>query len=140
VDYFTLLAEEKIKAAYEKGEFDDLPGKGKPLEMDLLMEIPEDLRMAYRIMKNAGYTEEEKEIRKELMTIEELIRQCHDEQERKRLEKQWSEQLIRYNQLLSKRKVKTNSSIFKRYEQKIEKRIIGSNGKQSLTERRHILG
>ncbi|MGG1289864.1 DnaJ family domain-containing protein [Bacillus smithii] len=128
MDYFTLLAEEKIKAAYEKGEFDDLPGKGKPMKMDSMVEIPEDLRMAYRIMKNAGYMVEEKEIRKEFLTIEELIRQCHDEQERKRLEKQWSQRLIQYNQLLSKRKVKTNSSLFKRYEQKIEKRIIGSNG------------
>jgi hypothetical protein len=133
MDYFTLLAEQKIKEAYENGEFDDLPGKGKPIQLDFMMEIPEDLRMAYRLMKNAGFLEEEKKFRKEWMTIEELIKQCRDEQERKRLENQLSQQWLRYNQLLSKRKLKTNSSLFKRYEQKIQKRMLGSDRKQSLT-------
>lgn len=133
MDYFTLLAEQKIKEAYENGEFDDLPEKGKPIQLDFMMEIPEDLRMAYRLMKNAGFLEEEKKFRKEWITIEELIKQCHDEQERKRLENQLSQQLLRYNQLLSKRKLKTNSSLFKRYEQKIQKRMLGSDPKQSLT-------
>jgi hypothetical protein len=72
MDLFHIIAEEKIKQAMKDGEFDRLPGMGKPLKLDDLSGIPEELRMAYRIMKNAGYTEEETNVRKELMNIEDL--------------------------------------------------------------------
>jgi Domain of unknown function (DUF1992) len=50
-----LLAERKIAEAIERGEFDDLPGAGKPLELEDDPLVPEELRMAYRILRNAGY-------------------------------------------------------------------------------------
>lgn len=53
------IAERKIAEAIANGELDDLPGAGKPLELDDDALIPEDLRMAYRILKNAGYAPEE---------------------------------------------------------------------------------
>ena len=49
------LAERRIEEAIARGEFDDLPGAGRPLDLDdedpLL---PEELRLAYPILKNAG--------------------------------------------------------------------------------------
>ena len=49
------LAERKIEEAIERGDFDDLPGAGRPLDLDDLDPmLPEELRMAYRILKNAG--------------------------------------------------------------------------------------
>ena len=49
------LAERKIEEAIERGEFDDLPGAGRPLDLDDLdPSLPEELRLAYRILKNAG--------------------------------------------------------------------------------------
>ena len=49
------LAERKIEEAIERGEFDDLPGAGQLLDLDDLDPmLPEELRMAYRILKNAG--------------------------------------------------------------------------------------
>ena len=48
------LAERKIEAAIERGEFDDLPGAGRPLELDDDPLVPEELRVAYRMLKNAG--------------------------------------------------------------------------------------
>ncbi|MBV8032634.1 MAG: DUF1992 domain-containing protein [Betaproteobacteria bacterium] len=53
------LAERKIAEAVSSGEFDDLPGRGKPLELDDDPLVPEDLRMAYRILRNAGYVPQE---------------------------------------------------------------------------------
>jgi hypothetical protein len=50
-----LLVERKIEEAIARGEFDDLPGAGRPLELDDDPLVPEDLRVAYRILKNAGY-------------------------------------------------------------------------------------
>ncbi len=49
-----LLAEKKIAEAAERGELDDLPGAGRPLELDDDSLVPEDLRMAHRVLKNAG--------------------------------------------------------------------------------------
>ncbi len=58
---FELIAERKIAEAAERGEFDDLPGRGKPLDLEDDALVPEDLRMAYRILKNAGYVPAEVE-------------------------------------------------------------------------------
>lgn len=48
------LAEKKIREAMACGEFDDLPGAGRPLELDDDRLVPEELRVAHRILKNAG--------------------------------------------------------------------------------------
>ena len=53
------IAEQKIAEAIANGELDGLPGAGKPLALDDDALVPEDLRMAYRILKNAGYVPEE---------------------------------------------------------------------------------
>lgn len=49
------IAERKIAEAIANGDFDDLPGSGKPLELDDDSLVPEELRLAYRILKNAGF-------------------------------------------------------------------------------------
>ncbi len=50
-----IIAERKIEEAIERGEFDDLPGAGQPLDLeDLDPSLPEELRLAYRILRNAG--------------------------------------------------------------------------------------
>lgn len=123
-DAFWRIAEEKIKKGYQDGEFEQFPGKGKPLQLEDDSSIPEDLRMAYRIFKNAGYSTDENEIRKELMTIEDLIKSSTDKEERESLMKDMSKKLLQYNALLSKRRVATNSSVFKNYQDKIENRLL----------------
>lgn len=49
------LVERRIGAAIARGEFDDLPGAGRPLALDDDALVPEDMRVALRILKNAGY-------------------------------------------------------------------------------------
>ena len=56
---FELIAERKIEEALARGEFDGLPGEGRPLELDDDALVPEELRMAYRILKNAGFAPQE---------------------------------------------------------------------------------
>lgn len=55
------LAEQRISEAVSRGELDDLPGAGRPLALDDDTDVPEDLRAAYRILKNAGYAPPEVE-------------------------------------------------------------------------------
>ncbi|WP_160723919.1 DnaJ family domain-containing protein [Bacillus sp. USDA818B3_A] len=122
MDFFQILSEERIKKAYEDGEFDALPGFGKPMPLEDLSEIPEELRMAYKIMKNAGYTEEEGQLRQEMVGIEDLLKKC-DDNERENLQRKLNEKLLRFNQLMSKRGVRTNSSVFKNYELKVQRKM-----------------
>jgi hypothetical protein len=56
-----LIAERKIAEAIAQGEFDDLPGAGKPLDLDEDPLVPEEQRMANRILKNAGFAPREVE-------------------------------------------------------------------------------
>jgi adenylate kinase len=122
MNFFQILSEERIKQAYQDGKFEGLPGIGKPIQIEDLSGIPEELRMAYKIMKNAGYTEEEGRVRQEMMDIEDLLRKC-DENEKENLQRKLNEKLVRFNQLLAKRGIKTNSSMFKNYELKVQRKI-----------------
>ncbi|OCA83105.1 hypothetical protein A8F94_18420 [Bacillus sp. FJAT-27225] len=123
MDFFQIISEDRIKKAYENGEFENLPGFGKPLPKDDLVGVPEDLRMAYRIMKNAGYTEEETGLRREMSTIEGLIAHCTDDGERASLQKKLNQKMLRLNSLVSKRGGSTNSSKFKNYTEKVLKKL-----------------
>lgn len=68
-----LIAERKIAEATERGELSNLPGEGQPLQLDDDGMVPEDLRMAYRILKNAGLVPPEVELLRELRELEALV-------------------------------------------------------------------
>jgi len=123
MDLFHIVSEDRIKKAYKDGEFENLPGLGKPMQIEDLSGIPEDLRMAYKMLKNAGYTQDESQLRQEMMTIESLIKKCDDSSEKKDLQKKLNEKLLRFNQLMSKRGMQTNSSMFKNYQQKVQNKL-----------------
>lgn len=73
MDFIERLAEQRILAAMERGEFDNLPGLGKPLELDDDSNVPPELRVAYRILKNAGFLPPEVELRREIADAESLL-------------------------------------------------------------------
>lgn len=75
------VAEKKIQEAMENGEFNNLPGKGKPIKLDDDSHIPPECRVAYRILKNAGFTHPEIAERKEIENICNMLETCEDEQE-----------------------------------------------------------
>lgn len=79
-----IIAEQRICEAMEKGDFDNLPGRGKPLQLEDLSNVPEELRMAYKILKNAHCLPPELGQRKEIANLAELLENCKDEQQRLR--------------------------------------------------------
>lgn len=81
---FQRLADERIKKAQSEGQFDDLPGAGRPLDMEDDSLVPPDLRMAYKILRNAGFVPPEVSDRKELMTVMDLLESAPDERHRYR--------------------------------------------------------
>lgn len=116
------LAEQKINEAIQKGEFDDLPGKGKPLELEDLSHVPEELRAAYKLMKNAGVIPEELQLRQEMLTLTDLIAACHHAGERQALRRQLDEKTLRLQIVTSERGLQHNAS-YQRYEHQIQRRL-----------------
>ena len=79
-----LLAEQRIAEALERGEFDDLPGQGLPLDLSEDPLVPEDLRIAYRILKNAGYVPPEVDCLREIADLERFIDSAPDHEARRK--------------------------------------------------------
>ncbi|MEA3569394.1 DnaJ family domain-containing protein [Paenibacillus phoenicis] len=122
MDMLSWLAEQKIAEAMARGEFDHLPGKGKPLKVEDLSGVPEDLRMAYKLMKNAGYVPEEIQLQQEMVRLTDLLAACEDEPERQALKKRLTEQELRLNMLMSERGLSTNPA-FRQYEDAIRRKL-----------------
>ncbi len=53
------IAERRIEEAISRGEFENLSGKGRPLKPDEVDKLPEEMRMAYIILKNSGFMEKQ---------------------------------------------------------------------------------
>lgn len=70
---FQLIAERKIAEALARGELANLPGEGRPLALEDDALVPEDLRAAYRILKNAGFVPPEVEAFTEIAQLEALV-------------------------------------------------------------------
>lgn len=70
---FDQIVEKHIQRAQIDGEFDNLPGVGRPLKLDDDLHIPEELRPAYRLLKNAGFVPEEVLLRKQISDVKQLI-------------------------------------------------------------------
>ena len=69
------IAEQRIQDSISRGELRDLPGEGQPLHLEDDSAIPEELRAAYRILKNAGFLPPELQWRRELQEAEHLLQQ-----------------------------------------------------------------
>ena len=73
MDFLSHLAETRIQEGLERGEFDGLPGAGRPLVLDDDRDVPPELRVVYRILKNAGCVPPEVELRRQIATLEGLL-------------------------------------------------------------------
>ncbi|MCS6804972.1 MAG: DUF1992 domain-containing protein [Acidobacteriota bacterium] len=99
IDVFRLIAERKITEAMERGEFDNLPGKGKPLVFhDDPLEPPER-RLANKILKNAGIAPVEISLRRELTHLKREYARAKRADERQRLMKEIRWMVLRLNLL-----------------------------------------
>ncbi len=114
------IAEERIREAIQRGEFDNLPGSGKPLKLEDDRHIPDDLRLAYKVLKNADCLPPELELKKEIRTAEELLGLLKDEGEKYR-------QIKKVNYLIMKLNMMRKGSVQweerQRYYEKVVEKI-----------------
>ena len=102
MDAATRIAEERIRKAMEEGEFNNLPGAGKPFSFEDETWIPEDLRLAYRILKNAGYIPPELELKNEIITLRDLIETIDDDKEKVKRLRQLNFKIMKFNMMREK--------------------------------------
>lgn len=102
MDVFRRIADERIREAMERGDFKNLPNSGKPLKLDQDSWIPEDLRMAYKVLKNAGCLPPELELRKEIVSLRELIDGMDDDADRLKKIRQLNLKLLKLNTMRNK--------------------------------------
>jgi len=67
------IAENKIREAMQEGEFDNLPGAGKPIDLDGYFKLPEHLRVAFSILKSANCVPAEVELLNEIAVLEQRL-------------------------------------------------------------------
>jgi len=108
VPLFQRVAEQRILEAQRKGEFDDLPGKGKPLELEDLSWVPDELRIGYIVLKNAHVLPPEAKLWKDIHILEDLLKHVEDEGERKALAKSIQWKVIRLD-MLKRRSLTVNA-------------------------------
>lgn len=96
---FEKIIEARIKKAQEEGAFENLPGKGKPLDLEDNRHIPEDLRMAHKILKNADCLPMEVQLRKEIRKTEDLLEGMADTAEKYRAIKKINFLILRLNSI-----------------------------------------
>jgi hypothetical protein len=122
VGFIERLAEQRIVEAQRKGEFENLAGKGKPLELADYSTLPEDLRMAYHVLKNANVLPPEAELLKDIHILEDLLKHVEEEGERKALAKSLQWKVIRLD-MLKRRSMELNST--RSYSRKIIAKLMG---------------
>ena len=96
---FEKIIEARIKKAQEEGSFENLPGSGQPLLLEDDRHIPEDLRMAYKVLKNADCLPPEVQLRKEIRTTEDLLAGMTDTAQKYRIIKKLNFLILKLNAL-----------------------------------------
>ncbi|WP_342543303.1 DnaJ family domain-containing protein [Paenisporosarcina sp. FSL H8-0542] len=116
------IVEDLIKKAQRDGQFDNLPGAGKPLPPDEFAHYPEDIRMVMRILKNSGHDEEAQFVKEEMSDLEHQMKKA-TQREKTELEQQYNQRLTQLNRMLSQKGIKTNSNVFKQYQSQLDNRL-----------------
>jgi DnaJ-like protein len=101
---FDRIVEAMIKEAMERGEFDNLPGKGKPIDLTEYFELPEDVRLAHSMLKNAGMTSREVDLLKEIAELRQLHGALLDEKKKKEIEQKIQQKQVEFSLMMEAQK------------------------------------
>ena len=101
---FERIVEATIKEAMERGEFDNLPGKGKPIDLREYFDTPEEVRPAYSVLKNAGMISREVELLKEIAELKEIQAALADDRKKQELAGQIRQKQVEFNLMMERQK------------------------------------
>ena len=121
---FTKIVEERIRKAQRNGKFEKLAGSGKPLALEDDRHIAEDLRLSYKILKNADCLPPEVALKKEIERTEDLLRGMEETAEKYRLLKKLNFLIMKLN---STRNSSVEFEVPQRYSAKLVDRFDSGN-------------
>ncbi len=98
------FVEQIIREAMERGEFDHLPGAGKPMDLSAYFDLPEDVRLAYTLLKNADILPEEVELLRQIADLEQQALLETDAEHSRTLRRAAEEKRLRFHLLMERRK------------------------------------
>ena len=122
---FEKIIEDRIKQAQIKGAFEHLPGSGRPLFLEDDHFVPEELRLAYKILKNADCLPPEIELKREIRVTEDLLSGMTETAEQYRT-------LKKLNYLIMKLNSMRNTSVVFDLPQKYAVKLVERFGVPSL--------
>ncbi len=96
--------EQQIRDAMARGEFDNLPGAGKPQDHAGYFSLPEDLRMGYTLLKNAGYIPQEVELLREIAALRSQLDRAPDEATRQQVRRAINDRQLKFDVLMDQRR------------------------------------
>jgi len=96
---FDRIIEERIRRAQQKGEFENLEGTGKPLLFENDGHVAGELRLAYKILKNADCLPPEIELKNEIKCTEDLLSGMEDTAEKYRTLKKLNFLILKLNSI-----------------------------------------
>ena len=117
---FAKIAEQRIREAMERGELDNPAYHGKPLHLDELAGVPEHLRMGYKILQNAGVLPAEMQLKKEIVSLQNLLDACEDADEDVTIRTKMNEKMLHFALLMERHRHKPGCE---RYYSKIMKKL-----------------
>ncbi|MFN3244380.1 MAG: DnaJ family domain-containing protein [Planctomycetota bacterium] len=100
---FERIVEERLQRAERDGVFRGLPGSGRPLELEDVTAVPDELRTSYLLLKSNGFVPPELEARKEWLRLQDLLDACVDADERAQLDSEVTAARQRYEQQIAAR-------------------------------------
>ena len=101
---FDKAVEAAIREAQERGDFDNLKGKGRPIDLSAYFETPEELRMAYSLLKNANMAPAEVDLLGEIAALKERLSTTYEEKDRGRIQKMIREKQMQFNIMMERQK------------------------------------
>ena len=101
---FDKLVESLIKEAQERGDFDNLPGKGKPIDLTAYFDTPEDVRMAYSVLKNAGMNSREVDLLKEIAELKQILPALLDGKKKNEIQKEIEKKQIEFSLMIERQR------------------------------------
>ena len=103
MDAIAWIAEQRIREAMDQGFFDHSPYRGRPVCLEEDGSIAPELRMAFKVLKDAGCLPPEIELRREVASLSELLDALAEGPERQRLRRELQDRRLRLELLRRQR-------------------------------------
>lgn len=98
----TRSIDEILRDAIARGEFQNLPGQGKKLDLDDYFSAPEDVRVGYGLLKSNEFVPEEVQMLKDIEALQEKLKQADSDEERKRIQREVESRRLKFNLLMDR--------------------------------------